>query len=135
MTHKRFQFRKLVRAHVPRDCTQQGCRVDYRILEEDEHISQLLVKLPEEAIEVATATSRAEQVKELGDVFDVAEALMRKLGISMDEVELARLAKNARKGGFDEGVYIETNDIPVEHPDIPGFLAQPEKYPYLGDVD
>ena len=135
MTHKRFQFNKLVRDLVVTHCEEQGCKLEVRLLDKAEHVQELLAKLVEEATEVAQAQSREERIKELGDLLEVFQTLLSLEEISSEDVEEARQKKRAKKGGFESGSYILTNTIPANHEDIPGFLAQPEKYPFLGDVE
>lgn len=136
MSYHRFKFEKLVRDHVVAQCIEEGCRPATRTLEGAELKQALLDKLVEEAGEVRSAQgNRLEIIKELADLKDVMLTLMRQYGISADEVEAARKAKLARKGGFRTGTYIIHNDLPEGHHEVDDFMAQPEKYPYLGRVE
>jgi predicted house-cleaning noncanonical NTP pyrophosphatase (MazG superfamily) len=135
-TYERFEFNRLVRSKVVGHCQEQGCRTHFRSLTGDELAQALRLKLVEEAAEVVAATGdRSETIKELADLQEVIRELMHQLAISAAEVEVAQTKKREAKGTFREGYFITTNDVPIGHWDIPGFLAQPEKFKYLGQVE
>lgn len=132
--YMRFAFDKLVRDLVVPGSASEGCRPKFRTLVGDELEARLRAKVREEAEEVASATSREEMVKEMGDLLEVQMMLMARHGITAEDVEAARLAKRAKKGGFETATLIEFNDIPLDHFELQDFLDQPEKYPCLGEV-
>ncbi|MCA3244210.1 MAG: nucleoside triphosphate pyrophosphohydrolase [Alphaproteobacteria bacterium] len=133
---ERFVFNRLVRDKVVGHCRQQDCRTTFHTITGTALQEALRQKLVEESAEVvAAADDRTETIKELADLKEVIEELMRQLGISPDEVAAAQAVKRAAKGTFAGGYFITTNDVPVGHPDIPGFLAQPEKFKHLGLVE
>lgn len=131
-TYERFAFNKLVRDKVVDETLAEGCRPAWRFLSPAEHKTALLDKLIEETKEVRAAKNTTDVCKELADVMEVLLALARLNGMTPADLETARQAKFASKGGFMEGIYIATQDIPTDHYEIQDFLGQPEKYPHLG---
>lgn len=72
-----------------------------------EHVDLLRQKIVEEAGEAAFAERNAELVEELGDVLEAVMALAWVNGISMQEVEAARLRKATARGSFLGGTVME----------------------------
>lgn len=62
----------------------------------------LICKLQEEAEELWQVENRGELLEELGDVWEVFEALISSLDISMAEVIAAAQKKRAAKGAFEK---------------------------------
>jgi predicted house-cleaning noncanonical NTP pyrophosphatase (MazG superfamily) len=71
-------------------------------------------KLVEEANEVLEARDVPYIIEELADVNEVIQSIMKIYGISKYQVELARTVKRESKGGFDEGLYLQTFSVPAE---------------------
>lgn len=91
----------------------------------------LLKKLSEEAAEVPLASAAQNEVaEELADLQQVLDDLAAEYGISKETIETAQQMKRAEKGGFREGYYIETVEIPDENdPFAVKFRENPKKYP------
>jgi predicted house-cleaning noncanonical NTP pyrophosphatase (MazG superfamily) len=95
---------KLVRDNIPQIIDDEGksSEVEIRlILDPAEKIKYLRQKVIEEATEVAEAFSKANLIEEIADLREVCISLMEQEGITWSEVERARMAKKAEKGGFD----------------------------------
>lgn len=71
------------------------------VLDDAEFARALRDKIIEEAKEVADATTAAELVEELGDLFEVAMALAEHEGLDERDVRRRARAKRASHGGFD----------------------------------
>lgn len=93
---------KLVRSKIPGHHPKN----QYRMATNREMPLLLLLKIQEEAAEVAVAGTDEEMLEELADVLEVVHAIAGKMGISVDDVERKRRAKRARLGGFDGDVLI-----------------------------
>ncbi|MBU2029438.1 MAG: nucleoside triphosphate pyrophosphohydrolase [Alphaproteobacteria bacterium] len=85
-------------------------------------------KLVEEAQEVEAA-SAGELVEELADVLEVVMALAAAEGFDMAQIEAARLAKRAQRGGFDGRVFNAAVEGRDDLPAVAYYLARPEAYP------
>lgn len=91
---------KLVRDRIPELWPHPG---EYRTADEPEFGSLLRAKLSEEVGEYLTDADPAE----LADVLEVVHALARRHGLSPDDLERMRAAKEADRGGFAQRVVWE----------------------------
>jgi predicted house-cleaning noncanonical NTP pyrophosphatase (MazG superfamily) len=91
---------KLVRDRIPGIIRSKGGVPRIRVADAREYRELLRAKLGEEADEAIAATSRAELLGELADVQEVVSALAQDAGISPEELEAAKAAKEAVRGGF-----------------------------------
>lgn len=95
---------KLVRDRVSDIDTSEGLRYR-RVRDRDEHVKRLRAKLVEEVGEYLIDPS----VGELADISQAVEDLARAdLGVSEVEVWNAKREKFEERGGFSEGVVMET---------------------------
>lgn len=90
---------KLVRDLVPDQFPQNT----YHVAEPREFMAMLKLKLVEEAAEVAAARNEAELVEELGDLLEAVRGILDRSHIPLDTIEIVRLRKRDRLGGFTEG--------------------------------
>lgn len=98
-------------------------------MDTDEYISRLNDKLIEEAQEVIAAKTTDELMEELADLSEVIHVLAQANGLSMEKVEDARVAKKAKKGGFEKRIYSDFVEMPSDHSGIGYYLARLDKYP------
>ena len=124
----RFRVQKLIRDRLPEIMRGQGLAVFDRRLDDDEFIVALGDKLVEEAHE-ARAASPDEIAGELADVLEVVHALAQVHGLSLQDVEAARQAKRAERGGFDARVYNAAVEAADGLPAAAYYLARPTQYP------
>ncbi len=103
---ERKVYNKLVRDNIPEIIRAQGGTPETRILSDVEYKKYLRLKLVEEAGETNAAASRDEMIKELGDVLEVMEALMRDEDILPEEVAELKKKRHAERGGFDKRMYL-----------------------------
>lgn len=99
----RIAYNKLVRDRIPEVIRAAGRECGTRVLDEGEYLAALRAKLVEEAQEAAEADVEA-LVGELGDVLELADALMAAAGIDADAVREAQAQKRAERGGFAERI-------------------------------
>lgn len=70
-------------------------------------LTLLVNKLHEEVSEVSAEMT---DVYEYADVLEVLKTLAERNGISMEDIEMARLEKLERRGGFDKGLLLIKGD-------------------------
>ncbi|WP_201008719.1 nucleoside triphosphate pyrophosphohydrolase [Paenibacillus glycanilyticus] len=99
-------YNKLVRDLIPQIIASSGKQYRTRILQENEYVSELNVKLKEESTEYFSANSPQESLEELADMLEVIRALATVHGSSWEQLEDLRNKKAEARGGFEERVYL-----------------------------
>ncbi|OGL73608.1 hypothetical protein A3F28_03885 [Candidatus Uhrbacteria bacterium RIFCSPHIGHO2_12_FULL_57_11] len=94
-------YNKLIRDKIPEVLARQDKAAETSVLDVPEYKRRLLLKLVEEAQELAHAGSE-KFVDELADVKEVCRAILIAFGISEEDLERVRIAKRAERGGFDK---------------------------------
>ena len=102
---------KLVRDRIPDIITAAGKRPVSRIVTGDELLDALLAKLHEEGEELRQAVG-ADRAEELADLFEVIRGLAHHLRLDMDQLTEIANNKRSQRGGFEQGVWLETVDNP-----------------------
>lgn len=106
----RKEFGKLVRDRIPEIIEGKGEQAFVRILEGPEFREALLQKLVEEAEEARSAGTSEDLLAELADLLEVARALCEEHGLSLAQVEQARVKKKQERGGFEKRTYLEATE-------------------------
>lgn len=102
---------KLVRDRIPEIIESTGKKFSTRILNDEEYITELKKKSFEELQEYMEATDKSNAIEELADVLEIMHALAEYHGSTIEEVEKIRQEKAAKRGGFNEKIYlIEVED-------------------------
>lgn len=110
-------YNKLVRDKMidiyKHDVANKVSASDYsvRYLPREETLEKLKDKLLEEAQEVFEAYGKEDKThlkEEIADVIEVIDAILYHNGILLSEVLAIRDAKKLKKGGFEEGLYLES---------------------------
>lgn len=99
-------YHKLVRDNIPEIMKAQGSNPEVRVLDDAEYKKFLRLKIVEEAGETNAAKTREDMVKELGDVWEVAEAIMQNEGISLEEVQSLKQKRREERGGFLKRIFL-----------------------------
>ena len=128
---RRFKVEKLIRDRLPEIMRAQGITAFPRILTDGEYVAQLKLKIVEEAQEASAARDADELLWELADVMEVVRALAAATGLSLENIERARLEKRERRGGFDARVYNTAVDIPADCPQLSYYTDRPDAYPEI----
>lgn len=103
----RYTYNKLVRDKIPANIdSEKGRKSKFRILNDEEYLTELNKKVLEEANEFIEENS----IEELGDLMEVLNAIIKLKGYSMEEVYKIMKAKEERKGAFNNKVYLEYVD-------------------------
>ena len=112
-------YNKLVRDRMidvyELDVANKISATDYsvRYLDSAKTLELLKDKLLEEAQEVFEAYGKEDKTElkeEIADVIEVIDAILHHNGIELEEVLKIRDEKKAKKGGFEEGLYLESID-------------------------
>lgn len=137
MVHKRrFRMETLVRDKMPKRLGKLGVYVEGHSLNPKDQIDHLKLKLQDEVDEVLNAVSPKEIKEEIADVLEVLYAIAKYYGLQIEHLEKKRLQKQAERGGFSKGLfveYVEVEETDEPHPVIEYCLAQPDKYPEIMD--
>jgi len=129
--NRTFYFKKLVR-----DKTVPGYMVDPTVVSVDWHPmsdqelkNELVLKLHEEANEVPIDGDKQDIAAEIGDILDVAYALARVCGVTLEAIEESRQSKEAKRGAFERGDYITSITVTPGSQWEEYCLADLERYP------
>jgi predicted house-cleaning noncanonical NTP pyrophosphatase (MazG superfamily) len=97
-------YNKLVRDKVPDIIKADGKKFKTRILNDKEHLAELIKKLKEEAAEFEENPS----IEELADIKEITIAIREALGINAGELEEMRRQKAASNGRFKNRIFLES---------------------------
>lgn len=98
-----YTYNKLIRDNIVKIIEEKGCKVTYEILDDKRYGEELDKKLKEEVNEYLSDYS----VEEMADIMEVIYAILEYRGMSMEEVEKARIKKRDRKGAFKNKVFLK----------------------------
>ena len=101
---KQTQYHKIVRDRIPEIIEANGQSALCRIPEKDEILLGLDQKLSEELHEYLADHS----LEEMADLLEVMHGILYHRGVSWDELDRIRLEKKEKRGGFEQGIYLET---------------------------
>lgn len=96
---------KLVRDNIPEIICHAGNKCETRILSEEEYIEALRKKILEEAKEAATA-SQEDLVKELADLYEVIDSILKVLKIKRSQIMAEQERKRNIQGGFEKRIQL-----------------------------
>ncbi len=96
---------KLVRDRIPEIIRREGKTPEVERISGERLRRALKDKLVEEAEELRKAEA-GQIIEELADVQEVLDALIEAHGLDPAEIELVRADKQAKRGGFSEGLYL-----------------------------
>ena len=128
---RHFRFNKLIRDKLPLIISQGGIDVIYKNLNGDELLEKLKEKLNEEVKEVVLSNSKEQTIEELADLLEVIQALAKTINIDLQVIEEVRRIKYEKRGGFEEGVFVDKVSMPEDSPMLFFYLDQPDKYPEI----
>ena len=103
---KRTEHNKIVRDQIPEIIEKNGQRALCRAAEKEEIIRGLEAKLTEELAEYLEDHS----LEEMADLLEVIHGLLYHRGISWEELERIRLEKRQKRGGFEQGIWLEATE-------------------------
>ena len=112
-TVSNMDYDKLVRDKIPEKIKSGGEIAVTKKLSEDELFEQLRIKLIEEAFEVLEAENIDSLIQELADVLEAIDSIIDKKKLHRDSVNMAKIRKKEKIGGFDEGIVLQKTALPV----------------------
>ncbi|QUH26036.1 nucleoside triphosphate pyrophosphohydrolase [Serpentinicella alkaliphila] len=95
-------YNKLVRDKIPDIIKESGKHFNISILNDDDYIKSINLKLQEELDEYYNSDS----VEELADLVEVVYAILEHKGISIEEFEKIRNGKKHERGGFSKKILL-----------------------------
>lgn len=128
-----FTFNKLVRDKFRKIYDELGQKITTRLLTKSQLKEEIRRKIIEEAEELPTADTKNDVV--VGEIADIQQALVdlkRAYGIDDDEIRQAMDAKYEKKGGFRDGLFVETIELRDDDEWVEYYRQQPYKYPEVG---
>ena len=99
----RKTYNKLVRDRIPEIIEASGKRCSVEILEGEDYIEAIDVKLDEELAEY----HKDQSLEELADLLEVIYAAARARGCSAEELDKIRATKAEQRGSFDKRVLLK----------------------------
>jgi len=123
-----FRFNKLVRDGMPVLYEQLGQQISFRRLVGAELLRAYRNKFIEEASELPEDGDRQKTIEELADLEQLKKDSQALLGVTDEEIETIRLKKLHEKGGFSEGIFVDTISLEDEEW-VNYYRSEPEKYP------
>lgn len=93
-------YNKLVRDKIPQIIKKDNKEYEIEIVEKDELIKLLNLKLQEEVTEYLESND----IEELADILEVIYGILDSRNISKKKLEDIRIKKKEERGGFEEGV-------------------------------
>lgn len=134
-----FLFNKLIRDKILQMHIDVGHTITYENLKGEALKTKLRDKLHEETDEIPIRDKKDDDViEEISDVQQVLDDLKAQYGISDEQVREVQAAKFNKKGGFADGVFIESVTLPERDEWVKYYRKSPEKYPEVrenGKVD
>lgn len=101
-------YNKLVRDKNPEIVRADHLTPTTRVLDDQEFVVELCRKLLEEAKEVEAAQGDTKElVKEIGDVYEVIDALIAQLGLDRQEIRKLQDERRTKRGGFSKKIFLE----------------------------
>ncbi len=107
MNNKKI-YNKLIRDRIPEIIEKDGCSYKTRILKQKEYKQELLKKIVEESQEVLeTNGNKRELIKEIGDVQEIINYIIKTFNLDKKEIEKIRKKRKKSRGSFDKKIFLE----------------------------
>jgi predicted house-cleaning noncanonical NTP pyrophosphatase (MazG superfamily) len=104
-------YNKLVRDKIPEIIRKDNGIPKTRILDDIEYKEELLKKLSEEVSELIGAKDNKQELKkEIGDVLEVLEYVIKDFGLEKDEVIRLQQERKEKRGGFEQKMFLEETE-------------------------
>jgi len=128
----KFKLEKLVRDKIAQRMVKEE-NASYRILDQKEFFEESKKKLLEEAGELKEVGEEGKIVKELADLQELIDALVRCLKIRTSDLQKIQSEENQKSGSFKNRVFIESIEIDGKNPWLKYYLDHPKRYPKIKD--
>lgn len=104
------QYNKLVRDRIPEIIEASGNQCTVEILDDENYIKMLDIKLQEELTEYQQSKS----LEELADLLEVMQAIVKARGYTWNELEEVQKEKRGKRGAFESKLLLKAvsrNDV------------------------
>ncbi|MBP9764702.1 nucleoside triphosphate pyrophosphohydrolase [Candidatus Babeliales bacterium] len=129
MNFRTFKQNKLIRDNILQLMQNNGSKLYWFELNDQDFQKQLKIKLVEESLEVQRTQNSIDLTEELADVLEIVYSLAKSHGLSAKDLEQARLKKQKEKGGYEQKIFLSFAEHPKDSPQERYCLADPDKYP------
>lgn len=127
-----FKFNKLVRDKFRPIYDRLDQTIQTRELSDSELKAAIRNKIIEEAAELPIDSASTEDIAgELADIQQALDDLVATCGVSSERIASKKAAKFAEKGGFREGLFVETITLHDDDEWVQYYRNEPEKYPEI----
>ncbi|MCK5212152.1 nucleoside triphosphate pyrophosphohydrolase [Candidatus Parcubacteria bacterium] len=104
-------YNKLIRDKISEIIKEDKRNPKIRIMDEGEYRQELFNKVVEEAKELmGTNGEKKEMIKEIGDVYEVIDTIIKAYGLSKDEIKEMQDKRRFERGGFEKKLFLEYVD-------------------------
>lgn len=124
-----FMLNKIVRDNYKDEYPRMGQEAKFVELSPEQHKELLIKKFIEEATEINPNESAEEIAGEFADLKQIFNDLMTLYEISEQQVEEIRQSKFDKKGGFINGVYVESIKLKDDDEWVPYYRKKPKVFP------
>lgn len=97
------EYKKLVRDKIPQIIKSNGEEPVTRILDDEEYLKELNIKLTEEVKEYLEDSN----VEELADIVEVIYGILDAKKVTLEEFENIRKSKVEKRGAFKEKIFLD----------------------------
>ncbi len=128
----KFYLRKLVRDKVLEETLKDPLiDIDYRVLEGEEFVCELIHKAIEEASEIPTSSDADldDVLSELADLQTVVDEIRKYFKFSEGELREKIAQKLDKRGGFSGRYYVESETVKDGSPWVKYYRAEPDRFP------
>lgn len=125
-----FKFAKLVRDRIVEHQISSGAVPHYRHLTTNEHKEALIVKIIEEAQEIAQANP-VDIAAEIADVQQAIDDLKELSGLTSADIAHEQAIKNAKNGAFKKGHFIESVEVGEDDKWATYYRENADRYPEI----
>jgi predicted house-cleaning noncanonical NTP pyrophosphatase (MazG superfamily) len=127
--HK-FKVAKLVRDKIAKEMIANE-KAGHRVLNDKEYIEELKKKILEEVKELLPVKKKDKIIKELADIQEIIDAMIKALKVSKKELRAKQKKENEKSGAFKTRLYVESIELGDDHPWLDYYLRNPKKYPKI----
>lgn len=124
----KFELNKLVRDGLKGEYERDGQKPTYRELSPSDHKKELIGKIIEEALEIQLDNYKEVNLGELADIQQALKDLSELFGITSEQIEDIRRSKFDKKGGFLDGVFVETIELSDQDEWVKYYRQNPERF-------
>ena len=104
---KKIHYNKLVRDRIPEIIKADGGNPKTAILNNKDYRRALLKKAVEETDELYQAKNKKEMIKEIGDVYEVIEAIVENFDLDKKEMIKLKNKRRRERGGFKRRTFLK----------------------------